>query len=186
MSKIRIDDDHSNSNAINIDQRERGDASDCLRWSNEEHRCSILNHSLCPNQCKSFVDDPYILLKEVDDMLDYNQNNNQSVASLKRDRKRIIERFNLRPDNIRDVYEEDKRRGSGGGHSEGDTSNSAASMKQKMKDNRPIECKSTVAEREAVREATKQWEEENEKLPKLARSSMGRGKVDSYTGDTLK
>jgi len=157
---------------------------ECLRWNTEKDECSIRFGVKC--RCSSFVDDPEVILKELDDMLIYNKENSKTVAALRKERRELIQKYNLRPDNIQDVYEEDKRRGSGGGHSEGDTSNSAASMKQKMKDNRPVETKNTAAQRAAIKEATKEWEEENGRLPKLARSSMGRSKTDTYTGEPLK
>lgn len=76
-------------------------------------------------------------------------------------------------------YYEDRRRGSGGGSSEHD-SNRSTGMKTLLKDNRGIDTKPTKAQMAEYQEKLGKWEEENEKLPKLARSSLGKSKTDSY------
>jgi hypothetical protein len=76
-------------------------------------------------------------------------------------------------------YYEDRRRGSGGGSSEHD-SNRSTGMKTLLKDNRGIDTKPTKSQMAEYQEELGKWEEENEKLPKLARSSLGKSKVDSY------
>ena len=76
-------------------------------------------------------------------------------------------------------YYEDRHRGSGGGSSEHD-SNRSTGMKTLMKDNRSVGVKPTKSQMEEYQRELKKWEEENEKLPKLARSSLGKSKIDSY------
>lgn len=76
-------------------------------------------------------------------------------------------------------YYEDKHRGSGGGSSEHD-SNRSTGMKTLMKDNRSVGVKPTKSQMDEYQKELRKWEEENEKLPKLARSSLGKSKTDSY------
>lgn len=78
-----------------------------------------------------------------------------------------------------ECYYEDRHRGSGGGSSEHD-SNRSTSMKTLMKDNRGIDTKPTKSQRAEYQAELNKWEEENGKLPKLARSSLGKSKTDSY------
>ena len=75
---------------------------------------------------------------------------------------------------IRAVLWADQHRGTKGGSSESD-SNGRAGLKQKMKDNRPVECKWNSAQREEIKTLTEQWEAEHGKLPKLSRSMLSRG-----------
>ena len=76
-------------------------------------------------------------------------------------------------------YYEDRHRGSGGGSSEHD-SNRSTGMKTLLKDNRGIDTKPTKSQMAEYQKELGKWEEENEKLPKLARSSLGKSKTDSY------
>lgn len=76
-------------------------------------------------------------------------------------------------------YYEDRHRGSGGGSSEHD-SNRSTGMKTLLKDNRSVGVKPTKSQMDEYQRELKKWEEENEKLPKLARSSLGKSKTDSY------
>ena len=76
-------------------------------------------------------------------------------------------------------YYEDRHRGSGGGSSEHD-SNRSTGMKTLLKDNRGIDTKPTKSQMVEYQEELGKWEEENGKLPKLARSSLGKSKTDSY------
>lgn len=78
-------------------------------------------------------------------------------------------------------YIADQHRGTGGGQSESDA-NAKTSMKQKMKDNRPVGVKPTKAQLQEYREELQKWEEEHEKLERLSRTSMSHRKEDSYTG----
>lgn len=76
-------------------------------------------------------------------------------------------------------YYEDRHRGSGGGSSEHD-SNRSTGMKTLLKDNRGTDTKPTKSQMAEYQEELGKWEEENGKLPKLARSSLGKSKTDSY------
>lgn len=76
-------------------------------------------------------------------------------------------------------YYEDRHRGSGGGSSEHD-SNRSTGMKTLLKDNRGIDTKPTKSQMSEYQEELRKWEEENGKLPKLARSSLSKSKIDSY------
>lgn len=76
-------------------------------------------------------------------------------------------------------YYEDRHRGSGGGSSEHD-SNRSTGMKTLLKDNRGIDTKPTKSQMAEYQAELGKWEEENGKLPKLARSSLGKSKTDSY------
>lgn len=76
-------------------------------------------------------------------------------------------------------YYEDRSRGSGGGSSEHD-SNRSTGMKTLLKDNRGIDTKPTKDQRAEYQAELGKWEAEHGKLPKLARSSLGKSKVDSY------
>ena len=78
-------------------------------------------------------------------------------------------------------YLEDKHRGSGGGQSESD-SNRKTSLKQLMKDNRPVDVKLNKAQQEEYKQALAEFEERmGEKMEKLGRTSMSHSKIDSYT-----
>ena len=72
------------------------------------------------------------------------------------------------------AYNSDRHRGSKGGSSESD-SNSRASIKQRMKDNRAQECRPTKTQRDEIKALTEEWEAENGKLPRLSRSMLSRG-----------
>ena len=78
-------------------------------------------------------------------------------------------------------YIADQHRGTGGGQSESDA-NAKTSMKQKMKDNRPVGVKPTKAQLQEYKEELQKWEAEHEKLERLSRTSMSHRKEDSYTG----
>lgn len=133
----------------------------------------------CPSQCNN----PHQLKKECQDIISKNQPNNPIVKEC----LYLIEKMDLIIGvEINKAYEEDKNRGSGGG-SKNCKPNTAA-LKQKMKDNRPIECKQTKEENKEYQEELKHWQEDhNEKLEvhKSVGYGMNRGKVDSYTGTEL-
>lgn len=78
-------------------------------------------------------------------------------------------------------YLEDLHRGSGGGQSESD-SNRKTSLKQLMKDNRPVDVKPNKAQQQEYKKALQEFEEEHGKLEKLGRTSLSHSKVNSYTG----
>lgn len=79
-------------------------------------------------------------------------------------------------------YLEDLHRGEKGGASESD-SNRKTSLKQLMKDNRPVGVKPTKAQQEEYKAALHDFEEKvGEKMEKLGRTSLSHSKVNSYTG----
>lgn len=78
-------------------------------------------------------------------------------------------------------YLEDLHRGERGGASESD-SNRKTSLKQLMKDNRPVGVKPNKAQQEEYKQALAEFEEEQGKLEKLGRTSLSHAKRDSYTG----
>ena len=157
-----------------------GDAQ-CLHLRGS--RCSALKVRSCSKECSYRLTDPVKYLKMLLDMICYNKTNPHQVAGYRKEIKALG--IEDPYDGWEEVYKEEQRRGKGGGSSEGDTSNSAASMKQKMKDNRARECKLTIAQRAELKEMLTAWEEENGKLEHLGRSSMGKSKVDSYTGEEI-
>lgn len=82
-------------------------------------------------------------------------------------------------------YLEDLHRGEKGGASESD-SNRKTSMKQLMKDNRPVGVKPTKAQQEEYKAALHDFEEKvGEKMEKLGRTSLSHSKVNSYTGEPI-
>ena len=78
-------------------------------------------------------------------------------------------------------YLEDLHRGERGGASESD-SNRKTSLKQLMKDNRPVGVKPNKDQQEEYKQALAEFEEEHGKLEKLGRTSLSHAKRDSYTG----
>ena len=137
-----------------------------------------------PANCWAKVTDAKIYLKELDDLIELNTGNSNFLVKLRREREAFMKEYGLVVTNSSwyEVYLEDRRRGCGGGSSEQD-SNNKTSLKQKMKDNRPVECKESIAQnREQVKEELEKFEEEHGKLEKLSRSPVSRSKIDSYTG----
>lgn len=163
----------------------------CLNTT-KHGKCKVLKVNSCPEECFARVTNPKVMLDRMEEMLQYNRNNPQSCAEIRKDIQRLRGEFDLpEPEEkvgspysgLSQVYWEDVNRGSGGGSSEGNSNE--ASLKQKMKDNRPIECKPNSVQRKEVKEATEEWEKEHGKLPKLSRSPLSRNKKDSYTGEDL-
>lgn len=82
-------------------------------------------------------------------------------------------------------YLEDLHRGEKGGASESD-SNRKTSMKQLMKDNRPVGVKPTQAQLTEYKEALHEFEEQvGEKMEKLGRTGLSHSKINSYTGEPI-
>lgn len=78
-------------------------------------------------------------------------------------------------------YLDDLHRGEKGGASESD-SNRKTSLKQLMKDNRPVDVKPNKVQQEEYKQALAEFEERmGEKMEKLGRTSMSHSKIDSYT-----
>lgn len=158
----------------------------------KDKRCKVLAvkgcPSNCPKGCSSRVTDPAKYIKTLRDILNYNKANPQFCAAIRREIREVQPDWTEEEDeqykDWQQVYREDLNRGDRGGASESDANNKT-SIKQKMKDNRPIECKQSQAERDQVKQATKEWEEEHGKLDKLSRMPYSRNKVDSYTGEPI-
>lgn len=135
----------------------------CLK-SNGPNHCTVFTYSQCPENCKARVTDKNEYIRTLQQMLDYNKGNSQTAAELRKEIKRLERRQGGNEDWM-EVYLEDRRRGSGGGGSDKEK----CPNKPRIRDNRPVECKWSSAEREEIKEKTKEWEEENGKLEKLSR-----------------
>lgn len=137
------------------------------------NQCAAYNQMDCSADCPARVGSLQSLLKlyrslahtSTSDLAEHKQKITEVTKEMKEEQDR----------QIRAAWNEDRHRGSKGGSSEPD-SNSRAGIKQRMKDNRPIECKLTKSEREEIKAATEEWEAENGKLPKLSRSILSRNK----------
>lgn len=166
----------------------------CLNLHQNGRKCRALVVSECPENCSAKVTDPEVYIERLLGMLDYNKNNAQSCADLRKQIAAVRKQYNIpEPEeklelgaykDWRKCYYEDTNRGERGGSSEKDA-NAATSAKQKMKDNRLQACKLTKAERERIKAETEAWEAENGKLEKLSRMPFSRNKVDSYTGEPI-
>ena len=158
---------------------------ECLNLRN--NRCEVTTNKKCPSSCAFKCTDAEAYVNNLRDLLRVNINNSTLRAQLKRRIREVCKQYNLKPDDKqwKEVYYQEVHRGKRGGSSEKDT-NAATSRKQKMKDNRPQECKLTVAQREELKLKTAGWESENGKLERLSRSPLSRRKKDSYTGEDIK
>ena len=155
-------------------------------------RCDILTEKNCEG-CRSSVMDPKIHLRRLVELFRYQDGKGASTASIRAEIKGFCHKYKLKvPDltekeeehnpyaGLRQAYLEDISRGEKGGASEGNDNNN---VKQLMHDNRSRDTKLNSVEREKLRKATQEWEEQNGKLPKLSRSSMGRSThCDGYLG----
>lgn len=169
-----------------VDKKAQRYAEECCLYDPKKKRC-ILDVICCPEDCSFREEDPRKRIDQLQKICDRAKSPNLK-NELQREIRSLWQRFAVGMEYAgwMEGYYADQRRGSGGGHSEGDTSNSAASLKQKLKDNRPIECKQTQAQREEYKEELKNWEETHEQLPKLSKMPFSRNKVDSYTGEPIK
>lgn len=156
----------------------------CFHWLEGEGICeSFVRHFA---GCWAKQTEITLYIKELEAIRDKSQEANRALHAetvVKLSRLYVKAGIILTSD-ILEVYKEDKHRGHGGGSSESD-SNSEASIKAKMKDNRPLECKQTKEEKKFVTEATKAWEEEYGSLEKLSKNPLSTAKIDSYTGDPI-
>lgn len=152
--------------------------------------CQILSRQGFEGPCKFKQTNAIDYLNGLLDMLTYNKKNPNTVAELNVEIKEFRKRHNLQKYRkergplvgLSEAYWEDTHRGDRGGQSENEVN---AGAKQKMKDNRPQECKLNKAEKQEIYDTTKEWEEEHGKLEKLSRSPLTRNKVDSYTGEKI-
>ena len=155
----------------------------CLRVDRITKRCYAFKTPYiegCPSKCEN----PSQIIKENNQILARNLNNYVIATECQRiikDMKKLIYQ------GLQAAYAEDMNRGSGGGGSK-NNKNSGAALKQKMKDNRPIDCKPTRGEINQYSEELKEWQEENDEKLDIHKSigyGMSRSKVDSYTGLNL-
>lgn len=167
----------------------------CFRCNPTGSRCIALMVRECPTKCKARITDPEEYIEELKDMLTYNIKRTETCAQIRKDIKYVRKKYNLpgSKEGIKDkpgiysgldkVYWEEIHRGEKGSHSEGNVNNQA--IKQRMKDNRPQECKLNREKKQEIYDATKQFEKEHGKLDKLSRGLLTRSKVDSYTGEDI-
>lgn len=138
----------------------------------ENYRCMAYSVAQCHAHCQAKIGTLRGLLKL------YRSLRSRSLTSgygssyhyeLDKSIKRIEAILDQEEDkDIKSAYFSDIRRGKKGGSSESD-SNRRTGLKQLMKDNRPVECKPTSQEREDLKQALQEWEDEHGKLPKLSR-----------------
>lgn len=157
----------------------------CLRYLESEQMC---RGWLSPQGCNP-VYNPALYHKEITEMINHYKTRASAGAT-----SRLIAEWEpelcrlerMMYEGLQEAYQEDKNRGTGGGQSESD-SNAAASRKAKMKDNRYLDTKMTKEEREHMKQAYTDWEEEvGEKLETISPYSLtSRSKIDSYTGDVI-
>lgn len=108
-------------------------------------------------------------------LLEYSSENPQTKADLRKEMKKVIVENKIGAyDEWRKCYNEELKRGKRGGGGEQD--GNSAGIKAKMKDNRPLACKWTKAERDEIRAETEKWEAEHGKLDKLSRSLLSKTK----------
>lgn len=165
----------------------------CFNWKG--YQCCILKVFECPANCKAGIYTPEKYIEMLEEMLAYNEKNNNTCGVLRKEIRTLREQYGIYYEiNTKDInkslvglsraYYEDTHRGERGGNSEGNSN--PAGMKQKMKDNRPVVCKMNKQQREEIKEATQEFESQHGKLEKLSRSPLSRNKKDSYTGDDIK
>jgi hypothetical protein len=138
----------------------------------EGHKCMAFNNMDCSIDCPARVGSLRQLLKLYREMAYYLPSGEATYYWRRIDQ---INRIILREQDkqIKAAYNDSLHRGSRGGSSESD-SNNRASIKQKMKDNRPTECKWNSEEREQIKTLTEEFEAEHGKLPRLSRSPLSR------------
>lgn len=137
----------------------------------ESGKCAAFNFMNCKKSCSARIGSLRQLLKLYQSLV-YRSEEAAYYRTKMQEIKRILSAEENKQ--IQAAWLEDKHRGSKGGSSDSD-SNSRASLKQKMKDNRPVECKLSASKREEIKAATEEWEAENGRLPRLSRSLLSRG-----------
>lgn len=157
----------------------------CLRYNVLEDKC---DGWLAPGGC-SPIYSPSLYHKEITEMISHYRRRASAGATsrLIQDMQPKLEELKqMMSQGIEQAYREDTSRGSGGGKSESDA-NAATSRKAKMKDNRILDTKMRTEEREEVKQAYSQWQEESgEKLETInSFNALSRSKVDSYTGEAI-
>lgn len=169
----------------------------CFNMHKGGKSCKALVVNECPVNCTAKITDPEKYIEMLEHLMFYNIKNGNLVSEYRKEIDSIRHSFNLdEPQYWKDLragkyadweecyYDSIKRRpGKGGGSSEKNTN----AAKPRENDNRVLDTRWKAAEREEIQELTKQWEEDNgEKLEKLGYTSMGRSKVDTYTGEPIK
>lgn len=138
----------------------------------ESYRCMAFNEMDCSEECPARIGSLNQLFELYREMA-YHLPRREAAyywGQVKRIKESIVKEQDKQ---IRIAYNESLHRGSRGGSSESD-SNNRASIKQKMKDNRPVECKWNSEEREQIKTLTEEFEAEHGKLPRLSRSPLSR------------
>lgn len=168
---------------------------ECFNCHPNGRKCMALVVTECPSDCQARITDPEKYVERLEEMLYYNGKNVQSCADIRKTLNHVRKKYNIpeldseikeKPgaySGLGKVYWEEVHRGEKGSHSEGNVNNQA--IKQRMKDNRPQECKMNKEQKQEIYDVTKQFEEEHGKLDKLSRSPLTRSKVDSYTGEKI-
>jgi hypothetical protein len=154
----------------------------------EKDRCNAFDRGSCYSNCPARIRTAAGMVDLLRDLRAHTKAGNNWCVNISGELQRFEmlaaeERANVTAD-WKAAYWEDTHRGGKGGGGEQQMS-SEASTKQKMKDNRILATKPTFEEREQVKAATQEWEAENGKLERLGRSSMGKSKVDTYTGEPI-
>ena len=154
--------------------------TDCYNMSDDCMSCKALIVDQCPVNCWAKISDPkeYILMLEA--LIYANQDTGrQKVADLKREIKELEKTLRFEDDWKEVYYDSLKRRGKGG------SSEKFPSASKPKGDNRILETKNNLEAREKIKEATEIFEEEYGKLERLGYTSLGRSKIDSYTGEEI-
>lgn len=145
-------------------------------------RCMAFKEGVCSSECSARIATIDAKIDLLTSLLAYSRSRVDSLSLGKElekaEKVRAAERTG-KYEGWMACYYEDRRRGSGGGSSEHD-SNRSTGMKTLLKDNRGIDTKPTKSQMAEYQAELGKWEEENGKLPKLARSSLGKSKTDSY------
>lgn len=150
----------------------------------EGHKCMAFSNMDCSEDCPARIGSLRQLLKLYREIAYYLPR--REAAYYWRQVKEINRMISKEQDSqIRAAYNDSLHRGSKGGSSESD-SNSRTSIKQKMKDNRPTECKWNSEEREQIKTLTEEFEAEHGKLPRLSRSPLSRTPKKNPSKETKK
>jgi hypothetical protein len=157
----------------------------CYRWDEIENRCS--GWTDLDTNC-SPVYEPNKYMVELTTMLNYLSMTATRTAytRLKKQIDYLIKNLenNMKKD-WASAMNEDMQRGTRGGG--GEQSGNSAGIKQRMKDNRDLDCKLNKIEKEKVTQAYKEFEEQHGKLDKIStKSTVSHNDIDTYTGERLK
>lgn len=157
---------------------------ECFRWNPLKSECMGWT-DLSVNCSPVYSADKY--MRELNTMLDY-LNKTATRTAYQRLSSQILElkrNLELRmKEDWETALREDMERGTGGGGN-GQAGNTAG-LKARMKDNRPLECKTTRKEKEELTKAYKEFEAEHGKLETVStKSVVSRNKYDSYTGEII-